>query len=76
MNTANTLHGGAIAFLVDLVGSAVVFTVGAPSNSVSVEVNVSYLDTALPDSNKGAIDVIVSWAIKFRNFEFSLIVGA
>ncbi|XP_021734737.1 acyl-coenzyme A thioesterase 13-like isoform X1 [Chenopodium quinoa] len=49
LNTANTLHGGAIASLVDLVGSAVVFTVGAPSTGVSVEINVSYLDAALPD---------------------------
>ncbi|KAK9735610.1 hypothetical protein RND81_04G215500 [Saponaria officinalis] len=46
LNTANTLHGGAIASLVDLVGSAVIYTVGAPSTGVSVEINVSYLDAA------------------------------
>ncbi|XP_048499429.1 uncharacterized protein LOC104890464 isoform X2 [Beta vulgaris subsp. vulgaris] len=49
LNTANTLHGGAIASLVDLVGSAVIYTVGAPSTGVSVEINVSYLDAALID---------------------------
>ncbi|GAB2277237.1 hypothetical protein Dimus_011944 [Dionaea muscipula] len=49
LNTANTLHGGAIASLVDLVGSAAVFTAGAPATGVSVEINVSYLDGALPD---------------------------
>ncbi|XP_074307858.1 uncharacterized protein LOC141642814 [Silene latifolia] len=47
LNTANTLHGGAIASLVDLIGSAVIFTVGAPSTGVSVEINVSYLDAAI-----------------------------
>ncbi|GAB4835472.1 hypothetical protein Ancab_000381 [Ancistrocladus abbreviatus] len=49
LNTGNTLHGGAIAALVDLVGSAAVYTVGAPSTGVSVEINVSYLDGALPN---------------------------
>lgn len=33
----------------DLVGSAVIYTVGAPSTGVSVEINVSYLDAALID---------------------------
>ncbi|CAO2827429.1 unnamed protein product [Amaranthus hypochondriacus] len=47
LNTANTLHGGAIAALVDLIGSAVIYTVGAPSTGVSLEINVSYLDAAL-----------------------------
>lgn len=42
----NSLHGGATATLVDLVGSAVIYTVGAPSVGVSVEINVSYLDGA------------------------------
>ncbi|KAL9233402.1 hypothetical protein vseg_008411 [Gypsophila vaccaria] len=49
LNTANTLHGGAIASLVDLIGSAVIYTVGAPSTGVSVEINVSYLDAAQLD---------------------------
>ncbi|GAB2218513.1 hypothetical protein Droror1_Dr00001738 [Drosera rotundifolia] len=46
LNTANTLHGGAIASLVDLVGSAAIFTAGAPFTGVSVEISVSYLDGA------------------------------
>lgn len=47
-NGGNFLHGGATATLVDLVGSAVIFTVGAPFTGVSVEINVSYLDAAYP----------------------------
>lgn len=35
--------------LVDVVGSAVMFTVGAPLTGVSVEINVSYLDAAFLD---------------------------
>ncbi|WCJ30601.1 Acyl-coenzyme A thioesterase 13 [Euphorbia peplus] len=46
LNSGNFLHGGATATLVDLVGSAVIFTVGAPQTGVSVEINVSYLDAA------------------------------
>lgn len=46
LNMGNSLHGGATATLVDLVGSAVIYTVGAPSVGVSVEINVSYLDGA------------------------------
>lgn len=49
LNTANTLHGGAIASLVDLVGSAVIYTSGAATTGVSVEINVSYLDAGLPN---------------------------
>ncbi|KAL7231086.1 hypothetical protein ACSBR2_009371 [Camellia fascicularis] len=45
-NTGNFLHGGATASLVDVVGSAVIYTVGAPFTGVSVEINVSYLDAA------------------------------
>ena len=48
-NTANTLHGGAIASLVDLVGSASIYASGVPTSGVSVEINVSYLDAALAD---------------------------
>jgi hypothetical protein len=48
-NTGNFLHGGATATLVDLVGSAVIYTVGAPTTGVSVEINVSYLDAAYAD---------------------------
>lgn len=46
LNAGNFLHGGATATLVDVVGSAVMFTVGAPLTGVSVEINVSYLDAA------------------------------
>ncbi|CAA3002756.1 acyl-coenzyme A thioesterase 13 [Olea europaea subsp. europaea] len=46
LNSGNSLHGGATAALVDIVGSAVIFTMGAPTTGVSVEINVSYLDAA------------------------------
>ncbi|KAH6791505.1 Thioesterase superfamily protein [Perilla frutescens var. hirtella] len=46
VNTGNTLHGGATAALVDVIGSAVIFTMGAPTTGVSVEINVSYLNGA------------------------------
>ncbi|KZV22815.1 acyl-coenzyme A thioesterase 13 [Dorcoceras hygrometricum] len=46
LNTGNSLHGGATATLVDIVGSAAIFTMGAPTTGVSVEINVSYLDGA------------------------------
>ncbi|PON35599.1 Phenylacetic acid degradation-related domain containing protein [Parasponia andersonii] len=46
LNAGNFLHGGATATLVDLVGSAVMYTVGASMTGVSVEINVSYLDAA------------------------------
>ncbi|KAJ7945186.1 acyl-coenzyme A thioesterase 13 [Quillaja saponaria] len=49
LNSGKTLHGGVTATLVDLVGSAVIHTVGAPSVGVSVEINVSYLDAAYAD---------------------------
>ncbi|KAF3444209.1 hypothetical protein FNV43_RR13899 [Rhamnella rubrinervis] len=46
LNSGNFLHGGATATLVDLVGSAVIYTLGAQLTGVSVEINVSYLDAA------------------------------
>lgn len=49
LNAGNFLHGGATATLVDLVGSAVIYTVGAPFTGVSVEINISYLDAAYAD---------------------------
>ncbi|KAK9292729.1 hypothetical protein L1049_020708 [Liquidambar formosana] len=49
LNSGNFLHGGATATLVDLVGSAVIYSVGAPMTGVSVEINVSYLDAAYAD---------------------------
>ena len=45
-NAGNFLHGGATASLVDLLGSAVIYTYGVSSSGVSVEINVSYLDSA------------------------------
>ncbi|RDX72805.1 Acyl-coenzyme A thioesterase 13, partial [Mucuna pruriens] len=45
LNSGNSLHGGATATLVDLVGAAVIPSAGYSSRSgVSVEINVSYLD--------------------------------
>ncbi|RDX70741.1 Acyl-coenzyme A thioesterase 13 [Mucuna pruriens] len=51
LNAGNSLHGGAIAALVDVVGSAAIPTVGysAPNTGVSVEINVTYLDAAYAD---------------------------
>ncbi|XP_050369490.1 uncharacterized protein LOC126787647 [Argentina anserina] len=46
LNGGGFLHGGATATLVDLIGSAAIFTVGAPTVGVSVEINISYLDSA------------------------------
>lgn len=43
------MHGGATATLVDLVGSVAIHTVGAPNTGVSVEINVTYLDSAYAD---------------------------
>lgn len=40
------MHGGAVASLVDLVGSAVFFAGGSPKTGVTVEITVSYLDAA------------------------------
>lgn len=42
----NSMHYGAIATLVDWVGASVVYTKGASASGVSVEINVSYYDTA------------------------------
>ncbi|KAH0905558.1 hypothetical protein HID58_037385 [Brassica napus] len=49
LNAGNFLHGGATATLVDLIGSAVIHTTGLPHTGVSVEINVSYLDSAFLD---------------------------
>ncbi|KAM1792453.1 hypothetical protein ACFX16_036463 [Malus domestica] len=48
VNGGNFLHGGATATLVDLIGSAAILSSGALSSGVSVEINVSYLDSAYP----------------------------
>ncbi|KAG2255096.1 hypothetical protein Bca52824_074390 [Brassica carinata] len=49
LNAGNFLHGGATATLVDVIGSAVIYTTGASHSGVSVEINVSYLDSAFLD---------------------------
>ncbi|KAL5704204.1 hypothetical protein ACHQM5_022662 [Ranunculus cassubicifolius] len=49
LNVGNFLHGGATASLVDVIGSAAIFTTGATSVGVSIEINISYLDAAFDD---------------------------
>jgi acyl-coenzyme A thioesterase 13 len=50
LNSGNSLHGGATAALVDVVGSAAIPASGHPGlTGVSVEINVSYLDAAYAD---------------------------
>uniref|UniRef100_A0A0E0JRU6 Acyl-coenzyme A thioesterase 13 n=1 Tax=Oryza punctata TaxID=4537 RepID=A0A0E0JRU6_ORYPU len=44
--SSKRMHGGAVASLVDLVGSAVFFAGGSPKTGVTVEITVSYLDAA------------------------------
>ncbi|CAH1436248.1 unnamed protein product [Lactuca virosa] len=47
LNVGNSLHGGATAALVDVVGSSVIMTMDSVATTgVSVEINVSYLDAA------------------------------
>uniref|UniRef100_A0A453LP52 Acyl-coenzyme A thioesterase 13 n=1 Tax=Aegilops tauschii subsp. strangulata TaxID=200361 RepID=A0A453LP52_AEGTS len=45
-SASNRMHGGAVASLVDLVGSAVIFTGGSPVTGVSLDITVSYLGAA------------------------------
>ncbi|CAL0305239.1 unnamed protein product [Lupinus luteus] len=47
----NSLHGGATAALVDVVGCTAICSLGHPplSTGVSVEINVSYMDAAYVD---------------------------
>ncbi|KAI4326185.1 hypothetical protein MLD38_031523 [Melastoma candidum] len=49
LNAGDFLHGGATAALVDMVGSAAIYSVGAPTSGVSVEINISYLDAAFAE---------------------------
>lgn len=51
LNSGNSLHGGAMAAMVDIVGSAAIPASGysGPNTGVSVEINVSYLDAAYAD---------------------------
>ncbi|MBA0769100.1 hypothetical protein Gotri_017865 [Gossypium trilobum] len=52
LNAGNFLHGGATASLVDLVGSAVIYTYGASTSGVSVEISITYLDAAYVGVNQ------------------------
>ncbi|KAL2347129.1 hypothetical protein Fmac_001129 [Flemingia macrophylla] len=60
LNAGNSLHGGATAALVDVVGSAAIPTVGygGANTGVSVEINVSYLDAAYADVGSGLLDFV------------------
>ncbi|KAI4343521.1 hypothetical protein L6164_010860 [Bauhinia variegata] len=51
LNSGNSLHGGATATLVDLMGSMAISTLGFSYTGVSVEINVSYLDAAYADED-------------------------
>ncbi|RWW69794.1 hypothetical protein BHE74_00022606, partial [Ensete ventricosum] len=44
--SGNVLHGGVVATLVDVVGSAAIISSGLPTTGVSLDINVSYLDPA------------------------------
>ncbi|KAI3798036.1 hypothetical protein L1987_33302 [Smallanthus sonchifolius] len=47
LNVDNSLHGGATAALVDVIGGSAIPTINNMSNTgVSMEINVSYLDAA------------------------------
>ncbi|KAF3780680.1 Acyl-coenzyme A thioesterase 13 [Nymphaea thermarum] len=46
LNTGKFLHGGASASLVDIIGSAVILTTGVLTTGVTLEISVSYLDSA------------------------------
>eukprot|EP00262_Sarcandra_glabra_P009260 TRINITY_DN2336_c0_g2_i1.p1 TRINITY_DN2336_c0_g2~~TRINITY_DN2336_c0_g2_i1.p1 ORF type:complete len:192 (-),score=43.28 TRINITY_DN2336_c0_g2_i1:248-739(-) len=49
LNIAGFLHGGATASLVDVIGSAAILALGAPTSGVSLEISISYLDSAFLD---------------------------
>ncbi|XP_028766130.1 acyl-coenzyme A thioesterase 13 [Neltuma alba] len=51
LNSHKSLHGGATATMVDLLGSAAIYSAGAPEVGVSVEINVTYLDAAYADED-------------------------
>ncbi|KAI3864280.1 hypothetical protein MKX03_006113 [Papaver bracteatum] len=44
LNSGNSLHGGAMSSLVDIIGVSAKNTAGAKSSGVSVGINISYLD--------------------------------
>ncbi|XP_042515561.1 acyl-coenzyme A thioesterase 13-like [Macadamia integrifolia] len=49
LNSDNFLHGGVTGTLIDMIGGLTMHTVGAQKTGVSVEINVTNLDTAFPD---------------------------
>lgn len=46
------MHSGAVATLVDLVGSVVIISTGSPTSGVSVDISISYMDAASADVSK------------------------
>ncbi|KAL0928711.1 hypothetical protein M5K25_000626 [Dendrobium thyrsiflorum] len=46
LNTGKFLHGGATISLIDIVGSAVFYTVGARTTGSPLEISTSFLDSA------------------------------
>ncbi|MCO5563836.1 hypothetical protein L7F22_017485 [Adiantum nelumboides] len=42
-NAGDRLHGGAITSLVDIIGSAAIFSMGVPYSGVSVDINVTFM---------------------------------
>jgi acyl-coenzyme A thioesterase 13 len=64
LNSGNSLHGGATAALVDVVGSAAIPASGHPGlTGVSVEINVSYLDAAYVDVCTSLYSPLISFSI-------------
>ncbi|MQL71141.1 hypothetical protein Taro_003484 [Colocasia esculenta] len=49
LNNGNFLDSGAVASLVDIMGSAALFAAGYPTTGVSTDINISYLDAAHVD---------------------------
>eukprot|EP00850_Spirogloea_muscicola_P011294 SM000069S20731 [mRNA] locus=s69:586176:587080:+ [translate_table: standard] len=54
-NRYSTLHGGAIATLVDVVGSAALVSLTGSSSGVSTDINVSYIASAKVEISRTAI---------------------
>ena len=54
--------------VVDLVGSAVIYSVGTPATGVSVEINVSYLDAAFTVVSISPTPVLVKLIFKLSYF--------
>jgi hypothetical protein len=64
LNSGNSLHGGATAALVDVVGSAAIPASGHPGlTGVSVEINVSYLDAAYADVCTSLYSPLISFSV-------------